>query len=235
MKMKKIMIMFVAVFGLYAGSASALTIQLSLTDPQASAVGASGMGAAVGVVSNGVSSSGGLGNGLDSIGPGETDTSKSSGVLGVTSAVDFVGWWGLEAINNVFTTITAEMSEISGNLLPPGYASSKLPLAMELYLVTGANQVDEANAAASTVYDVLLKDSASAGTSLTRSLAAGTSWLVKVFGTTPVPASGEFNFTYNATAISSVPVPAAVWLFGTAMLGLFGFKRKGKKTAGLTA
>ena len=30
---------------------------------------------------------------------------------------------------------------------------------------------------------------------------------------------------------ASVPVPAAVWLFGTAVLGLFGFRRKVKATA----
>lgn len=33
------------------------------------------------------------------------------------------------------------------------------------------------------------------------------------------------------TMISTVPVPAAVWLFGTAMLGLFGLRRKSKMEA----
>jgi hypothetical protein len=31
--------------------------------------------------------------------------------------------------------------------------------------------------------------------------------------------------------VSAVPVPAAVWLFGTAMLGLFGLRRKDKMRA----
>jgi len=33
------------------------------------------------------------------------------------------------------------------------------------------------------------------------------------------------------TMISTVPVPAAVWLFGSAMLGLFGLRRKSKMEA----
>jgi hypothetical protein len=37
--------------------------------------------------------------------------------------------------------------------------------------------------------------------------------------------SGPVNFSI---ATSAVPVPAAVWLFGTAVLGLVGLRRKGK-------
>ena len=40
------------------------------------------------------------------------------------------------------------------------------------------------------------------------------------------------NFTYaNWSPVSAVPVPAAIWLFGTALLGLTGFRqRKGPST-----
>jgi len=38
------------------------------------------------------------------------------------------------------------------------------------------------------------------------------------------------NFTYNES-VSEVPVPAAVWLMGSGLLGLMGFSRKNKKLA----
>jgi len=38
------------------------------------------------------------------------------------------------------------------------------------------------------------------------------------------------NFEYNANP-SAVPVPAAVWLMGSGLLGLMGFSRKNKKLA----
>ena len=40
------------------------------------------------------------------------------------------------------------------------------------------------------------------------------------------------NLQFNAAPLSAVPVPAAVWLFGTALIGLVGFgKRKSKIAA----
>ena len=58
---------------------------------------------------------------------------------------------------------------------------------------------------------------------VTADFVAGESYVVRMsneggtIGTNP-------NYTLNV--LSAVPVPAAVWLFGTALLGLFGFKRK---------
>jgi hypothetical protein len=49
-----------------------------------------------------------------------------------------------------------------------------------------------------------------------------------LFGTT----SGTANYILE---ISAVPVPAAVWLFGTALLGLIGFKRKAAVSEALAA
>jgi hypothetical protein len=43
------------------------------------------------------------------------------------------------------------------------------------------------------------------------------------------------NPNYTMKVISGVPVPAAVWLFGTALLGLFGFKRKSQAAAAVAA
>lgn len=38
--------------------------------------------------------------------------------------------------------------------------------------------------------------------------------------------ASDGNLTYTATAVSAVPVPAAVWLFGSALLGLAGIARR---------
>ena len=40
--------------------------------------------------------------------------------------------------------------------------------------------------------------------------------------------SGTMSITYDYTP-NPVPLPAAVWLFGTALLGLFGFSKRRKK------
>ena len=42
---------------------------------------------------------------------------------------------------------------------------------------------------------------------------------------TAVPTDADPFFIDNVTAVSAIPVPAAVWLFGTALLGLFGFNK----------
>jgi hypothetical protein len=40
----------------------------------------------------------------------------------------------------------------------------------------------------------------------------------------------SYNFTLSATDVSQVPVPAAVWLFGSALLGLVGFTTRKPQT-----
>ena len=42
---------------------------------------------------------------------------------------------------------------------------------------------------------------------------------------------GQEYYLASLTATAAVPLPAAVWLFGTAMLGLFGMRRKTKMEA----
>jgi hypothetical protein len=39
---------------------------------------------------------------------------------------------------------------------------------------------------------------------------------------------GDITFSPGTWAVSSVPVPSAVWLFGSGILGLIGFSRKEK-------
>ena len=50
----------------------------------------------------------------------------------------------------------------------------------------------------------------------------------------PMPQNGPFagfnaNFNANLAPVSTVPVPAAVWLFGSGLLGLVGIARRKKK------
>lgn len=41
--------------------------------------------------------------------------------------------------------------------------------------------------------------------------------------------SSTVSHTYNGVFVSAVPVPAAAWLFGTALIGLLGFGNRGKR------
>ena len=41
-----------------------------------------------------------------------------------------------------------------------------------------------------------------------------------------VSISDAFDFTYEMVVVSSVPVPAAVWLFGSGLIGLVGFAKR---------
>ena len=42
------------------------------------------------------------------------------------------------------------------------------------------------------------------------------------------PYTEKFNITLNGTAATVIPVPAAVWLFGSGLLGLVGVARRKK-------
>lgn len=59
---------------------------------------------------------------------------------------------------------------------------------------------------------------------------AGLSALVLSGSVIEIAAHSNTEQLYLST-VSTVPVPAAVWLFGTAMLGLFGMRRKAKMGA----
>jgi hypothetical protein len=38
----------------------------------------------------------------------------------------------------------------------------------------------------------------------------------------------DLDLRFRVTPLSTVPVPAAVWLFGTALIGLAGFSKRRK-------
>ncbi len=50
---------------------------------------------------------------------------------------------------------------------------------------------------------------------------------------TSVPNVGSYKVTYDFSRPSAVPVPAAVWLFGTALIGLVGFGKRKKAARNL--
>ena len=76
---------------------------------------------------------------------------------------------------------------------------------------------------------VATQNPATGGTPLFATLVAGQKYLLEVFGTLIHDGPGDELAQYNLTiAATVVPVPAAVWLFGSAMLGFLGLRRKAK-------
>ena len=62
-------------------------------------------------------------------------------------------------------------------------------------------------------------------------LANGDYWL-GIFGTIdePIGESTSGNYRLTVTAVTAVPIPAAFWLFGSALVGFIGFGRHKAKT-----
>jgi hypothetical protein len=55
---------------------------------------------------------------------------------------------------------------------------------------------------------------------------------LRIFGTLDGRfTSGGYNVSVEGTDVSSVPVPAAAWLFGSALMGLVGFSRRKSSVA----
>lgn len=50
--------------------------------------------------------------------------------------------------------------------------------------------------------------------------------LLSAQGVTDLPSATFSNFTITSSAITATPVPGAVWLFGSALLGFLGFNRR---------
>jgi hypothetical protein len=63
---------------------------------------------------------------------------------------------------------------------------------------------------------------------------AGQSYVIRMTNASPNASLGT-DPNYTLKVVSAVPVPAAVWLFGTALLGLFGFKRKSQAAGAVAA
>ena len=77
------------------------------------------------------------------------------------------------------------------------------------------------------VFDEILRVPSISGIS-TRSGLGGNGWLFGQPGTTATQGSSTAFWTYDSQQISAVPVPAAVWLFGTALLGFIGYGKRRK-------
>jgi hypothetical protein len=66
-------------------------------------------------------------------------------------------------------------------------------------------------------------------------IAFGTSGDVWYLNGTAAPVLAAYKFTLSgnslvASEVSNVPVPAAVWMFGSALLGMFGLNRRKSAT-----
>ena len=70
--------------------------------------------------------------------------------------------------------------------------------------------------------------------SISTQLVQGETYVVRMSNESASASLGT-DPNYTVKVISAVPVPAAVWLFGTALLGLFGFKRKSQAAAAVAA
>ena len=100
----------------------------------------------------------------------------------------------------------------------------------------GANPWTEVVVAILSVSNALTSDlidiiPAAGSSSMSTSYASGDTFRVALFGNltdaakTAIDGGATVQASYELN-VSAVPVPAAVWLFGTALLGLMGFKRK---------
>ncbi|MCF6203065.1 MAG: VPLPA-CTERM sorting domain-containing protein [Methylococcaceae bacterium] len=59
-----------------------------------------------------------------------------------------------------------------------------------------------------------------------------TGFTLRIFGTLDGRfTSGGYNVSVEGADVSSVPVPAAAWLFGSALMGLVGFSRRKSSVA----
>ena len=130
-------------------------------------------------------------------------------------AAGFIHDYVFVAIQNTFASIA------SGVQLSGSQAGTFIsPLALQVFHIDGV--------------DTLLGESdiTSDGNGVTRSasfnveLFAGETYVVRMTSEGGTALGSDPNYTLKV--ISAVPVPAAVWLFGTALVGLFGFGRKSK-------
>jgi len=204
--MKPFFIAVVTIFGLYTGSASADSVTVDLvapiTNPQTPGSG-------------NFSPVWGLGSDIigDGINPNpggvETDNSESANVIApAMSTTDISAWYLLEVVNDVYATSISSFA-------------NAVPLDIDIYQVTGVTDV----AGPAINYELSSSLGSAPMGALAIGLMAGTNYLVQASGTL---SPGTYSFDIQVSSV--VPVPAAVWLFGTAIVGLFGLRRKSGST-----
>ena len=226
--MKKLVITLATIAGLsFIGGASAATVTINLSNiavpPQDTGPD---FGDAYGL--NGLASDSGIiGDGIEDAGGGiESDTSASPNFDNANDGIDSLevqGWFGLDVIATVFAeSITGVVTNRDTDV------SEGLNLA--IYQLDPGD-LDVLNTTAYTVGAPL--QVATPGDTLAIALYAGVDYLVRVWGTVDGSASDPIPYKITSTVssvdLSEVPVPAAVWLFGTALVGLMGFRRKQQK------
>ena len=137
----------------------------------------------------------------------------SSTPLDTTGLADgFIHDFIFQAVQDTFTSIT------TGVQLSSGQASSLVtPLIMQVWRIVAGVDILEATAT--------LNSGVNPTASEVVALMAGETYVVRMSNEGGTIGSAA---DYTLNVLTPVPVPAAVWLFGTAMVGLFGLRRKSR-------
>jgi hypothetical protein len=129
------------------------------------------------------------------------------GAMGLTGGTSFTH-------NYSFTNVASDGSLISFLTQNMGLGSSN-PLDMKVYDITGGGMTELGSVS---VADLSMG-------SVSVAMAALGDYLIEISGTAAGVAP---DYTLE---VSAVPVPAAIWLFGTALIGLVGFNKRKAMTA----
>lgn len=164
-----------------------------------------------------------IGDGVKTIGnpPGvETDgTSVTQGVEG-----EFVDVWVAIEVTSLldpFSSIKADASATNDDVLP---ALKTDFFDVFLYAADVVGDIWTTNP--DPIADMLGDSLGNSVSPLEIGLTAGATYLLNFQGTLDVLDDYVTNWDYSVRISSVVPVPAAVWLFGTAMVGLLGIRRR---------
>jgi hypothetical protein len=137
----------------------------------------------------------------------------SSTPLDTTGLADgFIHDFIFQAVQDTFASITTGVQLSSGNA-----SAIVSPLIMQVWRIVAGVDILEASAS----LDVGVNPTASEAVALM----AGETYVVRMSNEGGSIGSAA---DYTLNVLTPVPVPAAVWLFGTAMVGLFGLRRKSR-------
>ena len=157
-----------------------------------------------------------IGDGLEPTGSPsvEIDEYATGGQVATPALIAIDDWVGLDVIKNgVFSLVSSAGAVGSG---------SSEDLSFDIWTATAGSPW--------TYNDALPKYGFATASSLTTTLLQG-EYLVHIFGELDATAlTGNQLYSYTLEITSAVPVPAAVWLFGSALVGLFGFQRRKRMT-----
>jgi hypothetical protein len=176
---------------------------------------------------------------------GSKTTGASGGVEDLNINVDLLSILGLESLlelDNVTLSSSAEITGDYGSMTASGGANitslnlSILGQDIQVNANAGANSFIDLNAlgliGATLILNEQIADCSDSFCSMTvNALRLSLNGLAGLFDTDII--IGHAYAEMSAENISAVPVPAAVWLFGSAMVGLAGFSRR--KTSALEA